>query len=189
MMQPLCTVDEQCLHFFPDMGFRPAVHVVQRDQYGDRLTLVVGDDSPLEGKVPPRYDFYELPVDVYGPLGGAPGPVVSAALSQGAPNGGGWRVLTPPFFGGSGGSSPGRDRPGDSPARPGIDDTSSTPPDDGTPSVTPVTPQQPTDPTIPSTETPVEPELPPLQPVPLPDAAPLLIASLLAFALLRRTAR
>ena len=61
-MQPLCTSEEQCLYFFPHMGFRPAVHVVQRDQYGDRMTLVVGDDSPLEGKVPVGYDAYRLPV-------------------------------------------------------------------------------------------------------------------------------
>ncbi len=39
-MQPLCTADEQCLNFFPDMGFRPAVHVVQRDQYEDQIRII-----------------------------------------------------------------------------------------------------------------------------------------------------
>ncbi len=39
-MQPLCTADEQCLNFFPDMGFRPAVHGVQRDQYGDQIRII-----------------------------------------------------------------------------------------------------------------------------------------------------
>ncbi len=50
-------------------------------------------------------------------------------------------------------------------------------------------PQPPKEPWPPTTEQPVDPHLPPLQPVPLPDAAPLLIASLLAFAVLRRIAR
>lgn len=181
-MQPLCTADEQCLHFFPGMGFRPAIHVMQRDQYGDSLMLVVGDDSPLEGKVPPGWDFYRLPVDAHDPLGHEPGPVLSAAMSPGTPVGGSG-IPTALIFGGSGTSSSGR-----APARPGIEDTSSIPPDSGVVSITPPT-GTPTDPANPSTGIPMEPELPPLQPVPLPDGAPLLIAALLAFAILRRAAR
>lgn len=189
-MQPVCAADDQCLYFFPNMGFRPAVHVVQRDQYGDHLTLVVGDDSHLEGKVPPGYNNFLPALDVYAPVGGTPAAVL-AASTPGTP-GGGWAMPFVPIFGGGGGSGG---------ARPPIEDTSSVPPEGGTPvtpgkpPVTPPTttepgkPQPPKEPWPPTTEQPVDPHLPPLQPVPLPDAAPLLIASLLAFAVLRRIAR
>ncbi|MFC6460230.1 hypothetical protein ACFP76_06525 [Paracoccus aerius] len=163
---------------------------MQRDQYGDHLTLVVGDDSPLEGKVPPGYNNFLPALDVYAPVGGTPAAVL-AASTPGTP-GGGWAMPFVPIFGGGGGSGGGR---------PPIEDTSSVPPEGGTPvtpgkpPVTPPTttepgkPQPPKEPWPPTTEQPVDPHLPPLQPVPLPDAAPLLIASLLAFAVLRRIAR
>ena len=190
-MQPLCTSEEQCLYFFPHMGFRPAVHVVQRDQYGDRMTLVVGDDSPLEGKVPVGYDAYRLPVGPWAMLPNPAGPL-AATLASGTPGsagGGSWPV---PVWGGGGGS-PGK-------SRPGIDDTSSVPPDGG-PGPSPHNPGKPTTPVIdhptfppvpeqptfpPITEQPTSPELPPIAPVPLPDAAPMLIGALLALTLLRR---
>lgn len=189
-MQPLCTVEDQCLFFFPGIGFRPAIHVVQRDQYGDRLTLVVGDDSPLEGKLSSQHEILALPVDPYGFLEDAPGPVV-AALVPPAPGGPMPGPQVPGFWGGSSGSSdPGRpgtwvptDPPGrPKPGGPWIEDTSSVPPDSGHG----VVPPGPDRPTVPGTEVPPSPELPPLTPVPLPDAAPLLIASLLALSLLRR---
>ena len=104
-MQPVCAADDQCLYFFPNMGFRPAVHVVQRDQYGDHLTLVVGDDSPLEGKVPPGYNNFLPALDVYAPVGGTPAAVL-AASTPGTP-GGGWAMPFVPIFGGGGGSGGG----------------------------------------------------------------------------------
>ncbi|WEF25285.1 hypothetical protein [Paracoccus sp. S3-43] len=189
-MQPRCTVDDQCLYFFPSMGFRPAVHVVQRDQYGDRMALVVGDDSPMQGKVPPGYANYNLLVDPYATLGDAVGPAV-AALSQGASGGAPAMARTASFWGGGGFSGGGfsgggfsaggwSGGGGSSGGSTGGGNTSG--PETGyTPK--PVEPTKPTDPVI---EVPVDPEIPPLTPVPLPDAAPLLIASLLAFALLRR---
>lgn len=48
----MATVLPPVIRFFPHMGFRPAVQVVQRDQYGDKLVWIVGDDAPLDGKVP-----------------------------------------------------------------------------------------------------------------------------------------
>lgn len=41
------------LRFFPHMGFRPAVQVMQRDQYGDKLIWIVGDDTPYLAKFDP----------------------------------------------------------------------------------------------------------------------------------------
>lgn len=41
---------QTCLHFFPGLGFRPAVWVMQRDQYGDKPIRIVGDDSPFLAK-------------------------------------------------------------------------------------------------------------------------------------------
>ena len=69
-MQSLCADDRPCLHFFPGMGFRPAVHVLQRDQYGDRLVLVIGDDGPIEGKVVPGYSVTEMSFDPYAVVSG-----------------------------------------------------------------------------------------------------------------------
>lgn len=45
-----CTWTEPCLHWFPGMGYRPAIWSVQRDMYGDRLVLIVGDDRSYESK-------------------------------------------------------------------------------------------------------------------------------------------
>ena len=39
----MCNVDQPIRHF-PGIGFRPAVEVTQRDQYGDRLIWIVGED-------------------------------------------------------------------------------------------------------------------------------------------------
>lgn len=41
---------QTCLHFFLGLGFRPAVWVMQRDQYGDKPIRIVGDDSPFLAK-------------------------------------------------------------------------------------------------------------------------------------------
>lgn len=187
-MQPLCTSEEQCLYFFPHMGFRPAVHAVQRDQYGDRLTLVVGDDSPLEGKVPAGYDAYQLPFEPMALLTDAAGPL-AIALASGIPGSaagpGSWPV---PVWGGGSGSpvsgSPGK-------GKPVVEETSSNPPEGSTGPIPPgggpgTIPHKPGQPTTPAIEQPPSPELPPLVPVPLPDAAPMLIAALLALTLLRR---
>ncbi|MGN7869156.1 hypothetical protein [Paracoccus sp. 22332] len=184
-MQPHFTVENQCLYFFPNIGFRPAVHVVQRDQYGDHMTLVIGDDSPMQGKVPPGYANYNLLVDPYATWGDPAGPVM-AALNQGASGATPTVARTASFWGGSGGSSSsgssGGSSGGGNTSVPGIDDSSSTRPDTGYPSK----PVDPTKPTHPIIEVPGDPDLPPLAPVPVPDAAPMLIASLLAFAVLRR---
>lgn len=206
-MTPLCSAEEQCLHFFPGMGFRPAVHEVQRNQYGDRMTLVVGDDSPVQGKIPPGTSNFALPVDVYAPLLGRDGGVLTAAL--GGPGAGPsgavpFGAVPVPIWTGGGGSS------GGSPVPPIVTDTKAdgpeTPPEPPvTPPGTPETPPGTTPPgttppgttppgttppgtlpDTPTTEVPDTPELPPLLPVSLPDAAPLLIAALLGFAVLRR---
>ncbi|WP_295044046.1 hypothetical protein [uncultured Paracoccus sp.] len=168
------------------MGFRPAVHVIQRDQYGDHMALVVGDDSPMQGKVPPGFVNHALSVDPYAPLGGA-GTTVMAALSPGSSGGNSGGIAS--LLGGGGGGYIGGGSSGrgtDSRASnqkvwpdvldPGIDEVSSAGSEGGYK-------PKPTDPVI---KVPDQPDLPPLAPVPLPDAAPLLIASLLAFAVLRR---
>lgn len=71
-MQNLCTDEDPCLYFFPGMGYRPAVHTIQRDQYGDRIALVVGDDSPIDGKVSAAYEILEFPVLPDAVLAGMP---------------------------------------------------------------------------------------------------------------------
>lgn len=64
-MQPACSIQDPCIHFFPGMGFRPAEWVVDRNQYGDKLMLIVADDSPLDGKYDPGFDPYQaMPQDL-----------------------------------------------------------------------------------------------------------------------------
>lgn len=67
----MATLIPPVIHFFAGMGFRPAVQVMQRDQYGDKLVWIVGDDAALDGKVPavlvaedaPQgFGFVDLPV-------------------------------------------------------------------------------------------------------------------------------
>lgn len=41
------------LHFFPGMGFRPGIQVMQRDQYGDKPVWIVGDDLAYLAKFDP----------------------------------------------------------------------------------------------------------------------------------------
>lgn len=41
------------LHFFPLMGFRPGIQVTQRDQYGDKLIWIVGNDAAYLAKFDP----------------------------------------------------------------------------------------------------------------------------------------
>ena len=57
----MTTVHQPYIHFFAGMGFRPAVQVMDRNQYGDRLIWIVGDDAPLEGKTP-----LDAPADTLG---------------------------------------------------------------------------------------------------------------------------
>ena len=45
---------EQIVHYFSGLGFRPAVWAVERDQYGDRSILIVGDDTPCVAKLDPE---------------------------------------------------------------------------------------------------------------------------------------
>ncbi|WP_103173736.1 hypothetical protein [Paracoccus sp. SY] len=68
----MATILPPVIRFFPHMGFRPAVQVVQRDQYGDKLLWIVGDDSPLDGKVPAELVGYAWGTV----LPGEPAPVV-----------------------------------------------------------------------------------------------------------------
>lgn len=52
-----CVPGNECLHYFEGMGVRPAIWAVERDQYGDRLILIVGNDEPYLAK-------YDMPFDV-----------------------------------------------------------------------------------------------------------------------------
>ena len=45
---------EQIIHFFMGMGYRPAKWATIRDQYGDKQILIVGEDTPCEGKLDPE---------------------------------------------------------------------------------------------------------------------------------------
>lgn len=115
------------------MGFRPAVEVIQRDQYGDRAVLIVGDDSPVEGKVPPGYMMTDLPVDLYGVMGGAPQMAWTTPATLTSSNV--LSFVTPVWGGSSGGSGGSKDhttlRPS-GPGHPSIGDDSSEPPIRGT---------------------------------------------------------
>ena len=193
-MQKLCANEDSCLHFFPGMGFRPAVHVVQRDQYGDHPVLVVGDDSPLEGKVPPGWMITDMPFDPYAPLGGAPGMGWMASATRAAS---GYPVPGGSTWGGSSGGPGGPNRPGQpsGPAGPGD------PGNPGGPSgTTPGTPvqgvppiwgdsSQPPSVGDTSTQPPQSPDLPPLQPVPGPEAGILLLSVLVILTMAKRAKR
>lgn len=191
MMRKFCTQEDSCLHFFQGMGFRPAVHVIQRDQYGDRPVLIVGDDSPLEGKVPPGWMMTDLPVDPYAPLGGAPGLTPATMASSGYPAPG------VPVWGGSSGGPGGSGGPN----RPDIPGNPGQPENPGDPGGT--TPGKP-DPVFPpiwgdssqtpsagdtSTQPPQMPDLPPLQPVPGPAAGILLVSALVVLTVVRSVKR
>lgn len=170
------------------MGFRPAMHVVQRDQYGDHHVLVVGDDSPVQGKVPPGWMMTDLPVDPYAPVGGAPDmpwltPATMAASGYPAPG--------VPIWGGSSGGPGGANRPGqpggpDGPGNPG-GTTPGTPdlifpPTWGDSSEPPSTGNT-------STQPPQTPDLPPLQPVPGPAAGILLLSALVILTVVQSAKR
>lgn len=181
-MQTFCAQEDSCIHFFPGMGYRPAVQTVQRDQYGDHAMLIVGDDSPVQGKMPPGWMMTDLPVSPYDPMGGAPvlAGLTPAVLSSGS-------VPAPAFpvwGGGSGGSgTPGQPWLPGSPAGPG----GSTP---ATP-LLPITDDSSEPPTIgdTSTQPPDGPGLPPLAPVPGPEAGLMLASALVALTAMRAARR
>lgn len=124
MQQPLCTSENPCLHFFEGMGFRPAAWAVERDQYGDRMILIVSGDDAYYAKYDMPFDAMAfLPSEGAVPLPG--GPVtptpVLLATPGGAPVGfsfGGFPSF--PVFGGGGGGGGGR--PGPGPVIPGQPD-------------------------------------------------------------------
>lgn len=188
-MQTFCTQVDSCIHFFPGMGFRPAVATVQRDQYGDHAALVVGDDSPVEGKVPPGWMMTGLPVDPYGPLGGAPilAGLTPAALSSGSVPGPAFPVWGGSGSGGSGGSV--------NPGLPGLPGLPGNPAGPG--GGTPGTPRPPVggDSSEPpttgdtSTQPPGGPDLPPLAPVPGPEAGLMLVSALVILTLMQAVRR
>ena len=81
----MSTVHPPLIHFFAGMGFRPAIWITHRDQYGDRPPLIVGDDAPLVAK-------WEAPSDtpaghgfgfVLWPNTPAPAQLTAAELAQG----------------------------------------------------------------------------------------------------------
>lgn len=108
---------DQPIRWLPGLGYRPVEHVTLRDQYGERPAWIVGDDRPLEGKVPPGWNMTALPVipwsgidtpimslvkgplvPVYGlslvPGGGVP--PVSTPLVPGTPDTPGTVIVIPP---------------------------------------------------------------------------------------------
>lgn len=130
-MQQVCNAQDDCIHFFPGIGYRPAQQVTQRDQYGDKSILIVGKDTPLEGKYTPAINSYDaLPADIGGlyamlpaatvapgatPSGGASGPVFAG--SSGSPgisfgNGGGTSDFNEPARPILPGGNPGTNTPG-----------------------------------------------------------------------------
>ncbi|WP_265501113.1 hypothetical protein [Paracoccus beibuensis] len=161
--QPLCSVEQPCLSFFPGMGFRPAAWVMQRDQYGDRAVLVVSGDDAYLAK-------YDGPVDAFAFLPDMPMPFLPelpasgmhllATPTPGAAQNYGRTSGFPGFFGGSG--SGGNDRPDD--GKPGPR------PDPG-----------PGDDT--HTGGGEDPDLPPLAPVPLSGSGLFLVVALAALML------
>lgn len=177
-----CSPDDPCLHFFEGMGFRPAAWATERDQYGDRMILIVSGDDAYLSK-------YDLPFDVMAFLpsdGVLPLPVVPLtnvlAIPGGAPAtpvAGGFPGFPGfPWF--PGGSNPGQ-RPTEEPAMP-------TPPTAILPN--PVTPGPVTPgpvipgPTVPGGTTPgtTPPDggLPPISPVPLSGSGLFLLVALAA---------
>jgi hypothetical protein len=174
-MKNLCTNENSCLYFFTGMGFRPAVHTVERDQYGDHMVLVVGDDSPLEGKVPAGYMMTELPVEPYGIMGEAMGgtSVVPMLTSGPVP-------ASVPGIRFSGYGIPGEGTsyiPGDKGNPPDIPHNPDSPPFPSIPTQ-PGSPSQPGNPTppVPGIEVPSISDLPPLAPVPLPGGGALMLS-------------
>ncbi|MBK4214821.1 hypothetical protein JJJ17_02655 [Paracoccus caeni] len=74
------------IHWFNGMGFRPSVPAPFRDQYGDRTLLVLGDDRPVEGKVPSELNHYDPVLDRYHHLGGTPVSSVSVSVPVEGPS-------------------------------------------------------------------------------------------------------
>ena len=178
-MSDLCSEANPCLYFFPGMGYRPAVHAVQRDQYGDRIILVVGDDSPIEGKQIHLPQIAGQPVDPYAFLPPAAFPIGAMATPSMTTGG----VPVPAIFfpggGGSGGSGSGGGGSGGG----GGDGF----PGDGTNTGVPIAGGSSSTPPM----TGGVPDLPPLAPVPLPGGAVLMLtvmASLLVMRLFRALA-
>lgn len=183
-MKNLCTNENSCLYFFTGMGFRPAVHAVERDQYGDHMVLVVGDDSPLQGKVPPGYMMTELPVEPYGIMGEAMGGTSVVPVLTSGPVPASVQGIRFPGNGisGKGTSS----NSGDKGNPPGIPDNPDSPPFPSIPTQ-PGSPYQPGNPTppVPGIEAPGISDLPPLAPVPLPGAGALMLSVAVAAVALR----
>lgn len=175
-MQSLCADDRPCLHFFPGMGFRPAVHVLQRDQYGDRLVLVIGDDGPIEGKVVPGYSVTEMSFDPYAVVG-ASSPILTGATPTSTP-GSSFAFVPDTTSSGRGGYIPGTSF--DSGETGNL-------PDDPRGPKEPFTPEKPLQPKppIPGIDVPGSPDLPPLAPVPLPSGGALMLSVVAAAVVLR----
>lgn len=139
--QLLCSSEDPCLHFFEGMGFRPAVRAIERDQYGDRMILIVSDDEAYYAKYDMPFDataflplegaLLPLPVAPTQPLLATPGGAPATYVSGGSPGFGGF-----PGFGGGSGSGSG-DGPGSGPTAPDQPDTGTPPsgsiPGGGTP--------------------------------------------------------
>lgn len=172
-MQTFCTHKDSCIHFFPGMGYRPAAFATQRDQYGDHAILVVGDDSPVEGKLSSQWTMTDLPVDPYAHLVGIPATALlrpAVFASSGIPG-----TVPPNWGGGSGwpggpsGTTPGNPLPG----WPPISGDSSEPPSNGDTSTLP----------------PGGADLPPLQPVPGPEAGILLLSAMVILTVVQASKR
>lgn len=181
-MRTFCAQDDSCIHFFPGMGYRPVAQATQRDQYGDHAVLIVGDDSPLEGKVPPGWMMTDLPVEPYAPLGGAS---VLAGLTPATLAGGGFGVPAIAAWGGGGSGGSVLPRfPGVPPDTGGPGNPGRTTP---RPELPPIGGDSPEPPVIGNTSTqpPAGPDLPPLAPVPGPEAGVMLISALVVLTLMQ----
>lgn len=81
-----CTPENPCIHWFPGVGFRPAIWA--SDFIGPRLDcplLILGDDSPIDGKAAaPQYPIDPYAIVPPSALGEA---VVAAAGAPAAPTG------------------------------------------------------------------------------------------------------
>lgn len=170
MQQLLCSAEDPCLHFFQGMGFRPAAWAKERDQYGDRMILIVsGDDA--------YYAKYDMPFNALGflPLENVlplPGPAVPIPALLATPGG----APAGFSFGGVAGF-PGFPGFLGSPSFPGFREVSDSS------DRTPVVPDQSLDTTTPGRGGQTgdgNQDLPPLTPVPLSGSSLFLVLALVA---------
>ena len=114
LQQPLCDLQDPCLHFFPGMGFRPAAWVTERDQYGDKSILIVSGDHAYMAK-------YDMALGAFGLLpeglgyAALPATPIANLLAVPTTGGGPAQPSSFPGFGGfpgfPGGGGSGRPRP------------------------------------------------------------------------------